>query len=151
MRLPVFARKPLESGPSPDDPLSLVVITRDEPFYTRLQNIATACKWRIARAQSVDDVHRQISGAPAPIVVYERDWDDGDWRAGLSRLHQTGAKPCILLASRVADEYLWQEVVRNHGYDILPKTAHDEKLIRVLKFAWFWVRSGDAGTHERNA
>jgi hypothetical protein len=143
MRLPVFARKSVEpASPGPEDmALRFVVITDDEPFYARLRTLADACQWQIARAKSVNEVEEQFSSAPVPIVVYERDWEGGDWRTGLTKLHQIPAKPCVLLASRVADEYLWQEVVLHHGYDILPKTAPDEKLIRLLKFAWFWARS----------
>ncbi|HWF11219.1 MAG TPA: hypothetical protein VG297_22270 [Bryobacteraceae bacterium] len=142
MRLPVFARKPVPPAPPEDAALRFIVITEDEPFYTRLRGIADGCQWRIGRAQSIDEIQKQIGRPPTPIVIYERDLAGGDWRAGLMKLHQTTIKPCVLLASRVADEYLWQEVVRNHGYDILPKTAPDEKLIRLLKFAWFWARSG---------
>jgi hypothetical protein len=143
MRLPVFARKMLSHAPpaSDDGSVRLVVLTQDEPFYKRLHNIATACEWRIGRAQSLEEVETQIVSDPGSIVVYERDWDGGDWRSALGKLYEIPVHPCILLASRVADEYLWREVVRNHGFDILPVAAPDEKLIRVLKFAWTWVRS----------
>jgi hypothetical protein len=145
MRLPVFARKLTQAqgaSPAADDAvLRMVVVTHDEPFYERLHRIAEACEWRIGRAQSLDEVRNQSATVPAPIVIYERDWDGGDWRTALAKLYEIPAKPCVLLASRVADDYLWQEVVRNHGYDILPKAAPDEKLVRILKFAWTWVQS----------
>lgn len=144
MRLPVFANKPAPAAlPAPDDAVvRLVVMTQDEPFFERLRTIADACKWRIARSRSIDELGQQVISPPPPIVVYEREWDGGDWRTGLTKLSEIPARPCVLLASRVADEYLWQEVVRYHGYDILPKTAPDDKLIRVLKFAWSWVCAG---------
>ena len=73
------------------------------------------------------------------MVVYESASDCGNWREVFRRLNQIPSQPCLLLASQVADSYLLQEVVRNHGYDILPKAADREKQIRCLKFAWFWA------------
>ncbi len=61
-----------------------------------------------------------------------------DWRGALVRLSETGNGACILLASRVASDYLWQEVIRNQGYDVLAKSAGPEELMRNLRFAWFW-------------
>jgi hypothetical protein len=59
----------------------------------------------------------------------------------LKNMNDLPAHPSVLLASRVADDYLLQEVVRNHGYDLLPKSAPSEKLIHCINFAWFWARA----------
>jgi hypothetical protein len=151
MWLPGFARRPKTSRDNPqrrisqlaadDDPiLGFIVITPDEEFYVRLQQIAGTCEWRIGRAASLDEAETLIKAKPTPMVVYDRDSSDGNWRWALRRLNESAAKPCVLLASQVADDYLCQEIVRNHGYDILPKPAPSEKLIRCLKFAWFSTR-----------
>ena len=153
MRIPGFERKGKTSRDNPepvagsrlaaDDDLILrfIVITADEEFYLTLQRIASTCEWRIWRAGSVDEAEALISAKPTPMVIYERDSTDGNWRCALRRLNESSAKPCVLLASQVADDYLLQEVVRNHGYDMLPKSAPREKLIRCLKFAWFCIRA----------
>ena len=117
-----------------------IVITADEEFYLRLQQIARTCEWRIGRAASIDEAETLIKARPTPMVVYDRDWNGGDWRRALKRLHESSEQPSVLLASQVADDYLWQEIVRNHGCDILPKPAPSEKVIHCLKFAWFAAR-----------
>jgi hypothetical protein len=48
-----------------------------------------------------------------------------------------GSDPCILLASRVYDQYLLNEVVRCGGFDVLPKSGSREQFARTLRFAWF--------------
>ncbi len=60
----------------------------------------------------------------------------------MKRLNNLPARPCVLLASRVADDYLLQEVVRNHGYDLLPKSAPSAKLITASGLRGFgpWAR-----------
>jgi DNA-binding NtrC family response regulator len=151
MRLPGFARRPRTSRDIPQtgesrraagDELILrfIVITADEEFYLRLQRIAGAFEWQIGRAASLAEAETLIQARPTPMVVWDRDSSDGNWRCALRRLNESPAQPCVLLASQVADGYLWQEIVRNHGYDILPKPAPSERLIRCLKFAWFSTR-----------
>jgi DNA-binding NtrC family response regulator len=152
MRLPGFGRRhgasatgaqTVGSRVAADDDLIVhfVVITVDEEFYLRLQQIADAYEWRIGRALSTDDAQAWISAQPTPIVIYDGDSNGGNWRDALRDMKDLSAHPCVLLASRVADDYLLQEVLRNHGYDLLPKSAPNEKLIHCLKFAWSWARA----------
>ncbi len=126
-----------------DDELSVrfIVITADEDLYLRLQQIAGAQDWRIGRASSTDEAHALIGVQPTPIVICDSDSNGGDWRNELRRMKNLPAHPCTLLASAVADDYLLQEVLRNHGYDLLPKSAPNEQLIHALKFAWSWARA----------
>jgi hypothetical protein len=119
----------------------LIVITADEEFYLRLQQIAGTSGWGITRALSTDEVAMLISAKPTPIVIYDSDWNGGNWRNALRKMSDLPAHPCVLLASRVEDDYLLREVVRYHGYDLLPKSAPSEKLIHRLEFAWFWARA----------
>lgn len=134
-------------GDSPEVPpseptLRFVVITADDEFYGRLEQIASSCRWLIARAASIEDAVAPIGDSPTPLIVYESMPGDGDWQSGLRRLNELPAHPCVLLASRVSDDNLLREVVRNHGYDILPKAATSEKLIRCLNFAWLALAWG---------
>ena len=151
MRLPSFGRKhrvsqatapAVESRVAAVDDLIVrfIVITADEDFYLRLRQIAATYDWRIGRALSTDEAEKLISAKPTPIVIYDSDSNGGNWRGALRSMNDLPVPPCVLLASRVADDYLLQEVVRNHGYDLLPKLAPSEKLIHRLKFAWFWTR-----------
>jgi len=149
MRIPGFERKGKTPRDNPDpvagsrlaadDDLILrfIVITADEEFYLSLEQIARTCEWRIWRAVSIDEAEALIKAKPSAMVVYDRDSNDGNWRCALRRLNESSAKPCVLLASQVADDYLLQEIVRNHGYDILPKSASREKLIRCSNLRGF--------------
>jgi hypothetical protein len=151
MRLPGFGRKHASPAGAPtvasrvaaDDDLIVhfVVITADEEFYRRLQQIAETYQWRIGRAPSPDVARTLIGAQPTPIIVYDGDLNTGNWRDAFRDMKDSPSRPCVLLASRVADDYLLQEVLRNHGYDLLPKLAPNEKLIQSLKFAWSWARA----------
>ena len=155
MRFPGFERKrdaPPDSPsaawwPATDEGFDLrfIVITADEEFYLKLGQIAGSCDWKIARVASIDEAEALIRNKPAPLVVYEGDSGDGNWRSGLRRLNELPTHPCVLLASSVSDDNLLREVIRNHGYDILPKSAPKENLIRCLNFAWFWALAWGRG------
>ena len=45
---------------------------------------------------------------------------------------------CVLLASSVADQYLWNQVIQHHGYDVVIKPFQPEDLRRAVTFAWSW-------------
>ena len=151
MRLPGFGRKrgaaqisaPTVDSRVTDDDLIVrfIVITADEDFYLRLQQLAGTHGWRIERALSTDEARDLISVQPTPLVIYDSDSNGGRWRNAFKSMNDLPAHPCVLLASRVADDYLLQEVLRNRGYDLLPKSAPNEKLIQCLKFAWSWARA----------
>lgn len=156
MRLPGFGRKhgvppatarSVESRVAEDDDsiVRLIIITTDEEFYLRLHKLANSNEWRIGRALSTNEAEKLIRAKPTPIVIYDSDSNDGNWREALRGLNDLPAQPCVLLASRVADDYLLQEVVRNRGYDLFPKSASSENLIHRLNFAWFWARAGGNG------
>jgi len=141
MRLPEFIKRKRHAADDEDSDLRLVVLSADGEFYARLEQIAAGRKWQIARAASLEQAEALLDAEPSPLIICEHD-PEGHWRSALRRLNVLPVKPCTLLASRVADDYLWQEVVRNHGYDILQKLAADDQLIRSLKLAWFWSRRG---------
>jgi len=45
--------------------------------------------------------------------------------------------PLLIVASRLADEYLWAEALNPGAYDVLAKPFDAEEVIRVLRSAWF--------------
>jgi FixJ family two-component response regulator len=49
---------------------------------------------------------------------------------------------CVILMSGVADDYLFQELIRRGGYDILPKPLRPDNAARVVKLALsYWNRT----------
>jgi len=49
---------------------------------------------------------------PYKVVIYDSDLANADWKQAFMKLKAAGNEPCILLASRVYDQYLWNEVIR---------------------------------------
>ncbi len=60
----------------------------------------------------------------------------------MTSLAQSCPEPASLLASKVMDGYLWNEVVRNGGYDVLRKPLVLHPKFRGPCVAWwYWNRA----------
>ena len=69
------------------------------------------------------------------VVLCERDLPDGKWKDLLSQIAPLTDPPCLIVTSRVADEYLWAEVLNLGGYDVLAKPFDPEEVSRVVALA----------------
>jgi FixJ family two-component response regulator len=47
----------------------------------------------------------------------------------------------VILVSGVRDDYLWQEVIRRGGYDVLPKPLRADSVARIVKLALSYWKS----------
>jgi len=123
---------------APPPPITLLAVSRDPGERAALQQIAAASGWTLHLAEARDDALARAAAAHIPLVILDRDLPDGDWRETLPALAGLPHAPCVLLASAVADEYLWLEISRRGGLDILPKPFQREAVVRVVTFAWSW-------------
>ena len=86
------------------------------------------------------------------IILLDRDLADGDWRDSLSACASSSAGVCTILISRVTDDYLWNEVVGNGGYDVLVKPLREQNVQRAVKFAWsYWNSTRRSATRTGRA
>ena len=121
--------------------ISILAVTRDPEEWKCLESIAAKEKWMLFQAHTKDQAYDLVRRNRIPIVICDRDIEGEDWRtivAGFASL-----AVCTLLASEVADEYLWREVVHNKGFEILTKPFDPEIVIRTIRFAWTF-RAGTA-------
>jgi FixJ family two-component response regulator len=78
----------------------------------------------------------------APIILFDRDIEDAEWRDVVKMMASTTHHACAILLSRVADDYLWNEVIANGGYDVVPKPLREEDVVRSVRLAWsYWISS----------
>lgn len=115
----------------------LLVITRDERFSTSVREAATACGWEIQHTGTVESGVDVLRAFPASVAIYDWRALEEDWRPAMDRLSSLPDHPCLLLASPVADEYLCAEVVRHGGFDVMPRSASQDRIIGNVRFASF--------------
>jgi FixJ family two-component response regulator len=75
----------------------------------------------------------------APVVLCDRDLSGDGWRGMVEDLASSPHRACIILVSGVVDTYLWNEVVRTGGFDVLSKPLRENDVIRAVRLAWsYW-------------
>ncbi len=119
--------------------VALLAITRDPGLYDTLWEIASEWKWAVC--QQCDN--GPVRYSDFSLIVLDGDLGGDKWKEWLRQMKMAG-DPCVLLASRVCDQYLREEVVRCGGFDVLAKSDSREHLTRTLRFAWLWKKNESA-------
>src|SRR5687767_9312902 len=78
-------------------------------------------QWELHSVQSLAQALEFLRNRPAEVVICERDLIPGTWRDLLETVQRSDAPPLVIVTSRLADEYLWAEVLNLGGYDVLAK------------------------------
>lgn len=126
-------------------PLAIVGLVMNEPDRRLLAGLGSRNEWKVSFAETLDEASALSEAVRAPAVLCDRDMCGKDWRAALERLSASPHGPCVLLMSAVVDDYLWNEVIRRGGYDVLAKPLREEDVLRTIKLArsfWNTKKSG---------
>lgn len=123
-------------SPSPG-PIRVAGLVSDERDRAVLSNLNGHSLWQVCLEEPRDGSWRALS---QPIILWDRDLPCGDWREVVHQLAALSHRPCVLLLSRVVDDYLWNEVVRCGGYDVLSKPLREVEVARAIRLAWsYWA------------
>ena len=114
----------------------ILTVTADVNFYSGVLSATRSCGWNAEWARSLKRAVEICRLRPTPIVIYDRNLPDVDWRRALDQLNGAAYDARILLATPDVDEDLWRMVLHRHGYDVLARSASAEQLERELRFAW---------------
>ncbi len=115
----------------------LLLVTLDEDLYFSLRTAAFHCGWELWKAGTVEQGQQLLDESGAPLVIYDWNPDNGDWQAAVDQFVARGDHPCVLLASKVIDDYLLAELVRRGGFGAISRAATEEQLVRSIRFAHF--------------
>jgi len=87
----------------------------------------------------------------AVVICCQETPSDHNWRRIARTLSHFPRPPFLVVASRLADEDLWQDVLSGGGYDVLSLPFDKRDLFRVLSLAGSYWRARSATpvlTHE---
>jgi DNA-binding response OmpR family regulator len=130
--------RPIFSTPADRPPV--LAITADLRLYASVLSAADSFGWGLQWARTISRGVETCWSMRHPIVIYDRDLPNVDWRCALDLLIETASHGRVLLAASSVDEDLWRIVLRRHGYDVLSKPVHAEQVRRDLRFAWLSMR-----------
>jgi|SRR5580692_7134838 DNA-binding NtrC family response regulator len=136
-----FART---SGNAATPVVALIRGARDRDL---LESIAARDGLEIHFADTCDEAWNAANRLKSPVVLCDREVPGIEWPDAVRMLAAAAPHPCVILASPVADDYLWKEIVVRGGYDVLATPLRDADAARAIKLAvsyWKNTSRGDA-------
>jgi|SRR6185312_11596877 len=124
--------------------VAVLAVTPCDSDRAHLSSIAMREGWDLALAADCPEALALLDMRRFPVVLCDRDLPDADWRGSLKALSAAGHPPCVILTSAVNDNYLWQEVVQNGGYDVVTKPLHDAEVVAAVRRAWVFWKAAEA-------
>lgn len=109
-----------------------------------LVDLAAKQHWKLTVVHAFDQALWQVAHHAFPLILLDRDVGSGDWRACVQSFARLRPIPSVILISSVGDHYLFDEVVKQGGFDVIRKPLEADELQRISRLAFtFWKsRSG---------
>jgi len=115
--------------PSPEDQTSLTQIFRHS-------------HWGLHFADALGRAGPAIDELAVGVVISHSKLPDAGWQDVLQELQFRPLEPVLIVASRLADDGLWAEVLNLGGYDVLAIPFQTQEVIRSVSLAWRHWRDG---------
>ncbi len=100
---------------------TVLAISPDAEDHSCLAQLCGHQGWRFLSARTRRQASAIIRSNRIALAICERDLPDGDWTVVLDQLERFSTAPLLIVASRLADDILWAEVLNMGGYDVLLK------------------------------
>ncbi len=101
-----------------------------------LYELCPRMNWKLDLARSIAEARSRILRlGPPPIIICERDLPDGNSRILFQEAETLPHPPRFVVCSRLADEYLWAEVLNLGGFDVLAKPFEAREVNYVIQCA----------------
>jgi|SRR5579871_221616 len=82
---------------------------------------------------------------PPSVIICERDLPDGSWKHLFNETQALPVPPKFIVSSRLADEYLWAEVLNLGGHNVLSTPFDAREVAYVVRYAAeSWLRASPA-------
>jgi DNA-binding response OmpR family regulator len=130
-----------------------VAILPSEEDRLRLKEIFRDSKWRLDVSECLDGARVLLSTSHIGVVVTDHHLPDGGWKHVLGEVERRSTKaPPVIVASRLADERLWAEVLNLCGYDVLATPFRASEVLWSVSSAWrHWQDNGLLSTPRSSA
>ena len=100
-----------------------------------LHEILANMHWEVKRAAHLATGFRQLTSRSWPVVVCESNVAGGGWKMLLEKTGVLSHPPALVVSSRLADDWLWAEVLNLGGYDVLATPFEAGEVRHVLSHA----------------
>jgi PleD family two-component response regulator len=120
----------------PDKIVTVLSISPAEEDHVNLRNILSHSNWQLRCVRSWREAKAFLAERLMPVVICESELPDARWNEVLTELSHVPNSPALVVTSRLADDFLWAEVLNLGGYDVLMKPFEASEVFRVVSLAW---------------
>ena len=124
------------SSARPEFRVVVLVVSSFEEDLLSLRDTLVPSTWTLYVASGAAEAKKILRQTWVPVILCERELPDGNWKDLLVAVAGLQNPPLMIVTSRLADEYLWAEVLNLGGYDVLAKPFNSIEVTRVMSMAW---------------
>lgn len=114
---------------------SILTISAFEEDHIRVREILGDSISIARKACTCRQAMAGIHAEKISLLICDADLPDGTWRDVFSALGAESTPPLLIVASRLADEHLWAEVLNLGGHDVLSKPFDPKEVLWVVHHA----------------
>jgi two-component system, NtrC family, response regulator HydG len=115
--------------------VSVVAVLVDDHDRRLLANLGSDNGWVMHFVDSCAEAKASSAQLGVPVILCDSDLPGTDWRDTVYVLASSARPACVILISRIVDDYLWVEVIRHGGFEVLSKPLRQEEIVRVIRLA----------------
>jgi DNA-binding response OmpR family regulator len=104
--------------------------------HRALKTIFARSRWKWDGVPSIVKARSWMARrGPPSIIICERDLPDGSWKQLFQETQELLRPPKFIVSSRLADEYLWVEVLNLGGHNVLSTPFDAREVSYVVRYA----------------
>ena len=104
-------------------------------FHSTECPLTPTCRWTVENQPTVPATLMALRGGSIPVVLCDHDRAPGVWQHLLAGFGSLSQPPCLIVTSRLADEYLWEEALNLGAYDVLARPFNRSEVMRSVGLA----------------
>ncbi len=116
--------------------VAVLAMLPDDEDRSSLAAILEQCNWQLESRNSLADARVAVSELDAGVVICACDLPDAHWTDVLRELQRKDVPPGLIVASRLADDRLWAEVLNLGGDDVLATPFVASEVRHSVSLAW---------------
>src|SRR5215469_14754481 len=114
---------------------AVVLLTADQKDIAFLEAIFSRQQWKLHTFRTLSSGLEFLRRSPIPVVITEPDLGLAGWKDVIDQTQDLPYPPVVVVASRLADDSLWAEVLNRGGHDVISKPLGEFEILWVLRHA----------------
>ncbi len=111
----------------------VLLVAAEDECHRRLASIFQHSSWTLHHARDADQAVAMLALRDPHVVIAEERINDVSWRELRTKAH---GRARWVVASRLADDPLWQEVLQLGAYNVLEMPFDPREVFWVVSNAW---------------